>query len=102
MTIRPLLYPVFCVIFSSLPAITHLYLFNYSVELPAGPVSSAPFPLLSSLHILSAGTASSDPMLLAILSAPQLVHCPESGSMTTTWKFWCKPQDGALPHHVTH
>ena len=65
-------YTRFCAIFGSLPALTHLFLYDYPVELPADTASSVLFPSLSSLHILSAEGANSDPMLLAILLAPKL------------------------------
>ncbi|KIM72628.1 hypothetical protein PILCRDRAFT_829639 [Piloderma croceum F 1598] len=67
-------YTKFCPIFSGLPALTHLFLYDYRVELPVGSTSSALFPSLSSLHILESNAAESDPTLLAILSAPRLKH----------------------------
>jgi hypothetical protein len=73
-TEEPLAYTKFCVIFRSLPALTHLFLYDYRVELPGGSASSVVFPSLSSLRILSSGRGRLDPMLLAIISAPQLRH----------------------------
>ncbi|KIM84804.1 hypothetical protein PILCRDRAFT_369636 [Piloderma croceum F 1598] len=74
-TEMPLPYTKFCAIFGGLPALTHLFLYDYRVELPARSMSSALFPSLSSLHILkSDAAAESDPTLLIILSAPKLKH----------------------------
>lgn len=73
-TEMPLPYTKFCTIFGGLPALTHLFLYNYHVELSAGSISSALFPSLSALHILKSDDAESDPTLLAIISAPRLKH----------------------------
>jgi len=90
----PLLCTECCTIFSGLPALTILWLYNFRHR--------SLFHRYYPFNIMSTVAVDADSAFLRILWAPQLIICYSMIRPPRQWRLLGKFQDGASPHHATH